>query len=89
MSFRAGDSVYHRPSNERWVLALDENQGYVSWCGWPEGQARASDCDLLHAATDEERMKMLRDVAGGSGRRDDGTLDHRKLMAMAALGAAE
>lgn len=61
--FRAGDHVFHRPSGEKWLLACDEMDGEIICCGWPETFARASDCDLLKAATDEERLKILRAVA--------------------------
>lgn len=65
---RAGDTVFHRPSGEKWLLAYDEMNGEISACGWPESYARASDCELIQAATDEERLDLLRRVAkGGDG----------------------
>jgi hypothetical protein len=65
--FRAGDHVGHNPSGEEWVLACDEENGEIIPAGWPEGLAKATDCILLKAATDAERLKMLRDVAAISG----------------------
>lgn len=62
-AFRAGDHVHHHPSGEHWLLACDESDGYVLPGGWPETMARSSDCTLLKAATDEERLKTLREVA--------------------------
>lgn len=62
---RAGDTVYHMPSKETWVLAADEEDGRVICCGWPETIAKASDCELREAATDTYRIKMLQDVAAG------------------------
>lgn len=61
--FRAGDIVHHRPSGERWMLACDEYQGEVVCCGWPETFAKASDCELRHAANDADRRTILADVS--------------------------
>lgn len=74
MSFRAGDTVRHK-SGETWVLACDEQSGYVMPAGWPPGEANASDCTRVEAASDMERLKMLVEVscaASGSGRDDFG-----------------
>lgn len=60
---RCADHVLHRPTGEKWLLACDEQNGEIICCGWPETFARASDCDLLKAATDEERLELLREVA--------------------------
>jgi hypothetical protein len=56
--FRAGDMVFHRPTQEKWVLAYAEGS-FVAPCGWPDCQAKASDCDLVRAATDAEHRDML------------------------------
>ena len=61
--FRAGDTVYHTPSGENWILAGDEENGRVQPCGWPECMAEAKDCQLMAAATDEQRLAMLTDWA--------------------------
>jgi hypothetical protein len=58
--FRAGDTVRHAPSEEEWILACDEEGGRVSPCGWPETLAEAKDCELIAAATEEERLAMLK-----------------------------
>jgi hypothetical protein len=56
--------VLHAPSGETWLLACDEDEyGKVFPAGWPECCAEASDCTLKRAATDEQRLKMLRDAA--------------------------
>ena len=60
---RAGDTVLHHPSGERWTLACDEDKGYVVCAGWPETIAARSDVAREKAATDEERLEMLRQVA--------------------------
>ncbi len=63
--FRAGDRVKHAPSGETWILACDEIDGRVLPAGWPETLAQAEHCTLVEAASDEKRLEMLRDVAGG------------------------
>ncbi len=65
MTFRAGDVVLHRPSGEKWTLACDEERAEVICCGWPESYAKAADCTLLRAATDEDRLVTLLLVAKG------------------------
>lgn len=64
VKLRAADVVRHRPSGEKWVLAYaDMERGEVSACGWPRSIAKASDCDLVEAATDEQYEQMLRQWA--------------------------
>ncbi len=62
----------HRPSGETWVLACDAYDGYVLPAGWPCSHALASDCELVRAATDEERVSMLRNVARSRSGPGDG-----------------
>ncbi|MGX9981932.1 hypothetical protein [Methylobacterium fujisawaense] len=67
--FRTGDSIFHRPSGETWVCAwADPEAGYLSWLGWPPGEARIADFELAKAATDEEHRDRLRELkrSGGS-----------------------
>lgn len=85
---RAGDVVFHRPSGETWVLAYADG-AYVSACGWPESEARASDCDLVEAATDEEHEKMLREWGERPHYRDNGGTDRRHLVAARQLAALQ
>jgi len=73
---RAGDHVRHRPSGESWVVAYQDGE-YISWCGWPAGEARAADCEVIKAATDEEHRAMLDRLADLD--------DKRGRMARAAL----
>ena len=63
-TFRAGDVVHHVPSGEDWALACDEVDGRVQPMGWPECMARASDCRMVKAASDEQRLFVLRLLAG-------------------------
>lgn len=78
MTIRTGDTVKHLPSNETWLVAFVDGND-LAWCGWPEGYARTSDCILLKSCSDEEHLKLLRDLAAMSGR------DMRKTHAIAAL----
>lgn len=65
-AFRAGDTVLHRPSNETWVLACDQDRAWVLPAGWPESLAKAEECELLDAASDADRLEMLIRVSGCS-----------------------
>jgi len=75
--FRAGDIVLHLPTNEERLLAVDEFEGRVAWCGYPEGMAEASDCSLVKPATPEERTRMLKTWASSTLR---GDLRHREAI---------
>lgn len=75
---RAGDIVRHLPSGEEWVVAYQDGE-YMSWCGWPEGEARAADCEVVKPATDDEHREWLRRLMRSEGK--------RKRMALAALEA--
>ena len=65
MTIRTGDTVFHRPSGERWLVACVRGDD-LSWCGWPEGQARLADCDLIISCTDEAHWKLVREIAASS-----------------------
>lgn len=59
-NIRCGDIVWHAPSGEEWVVAwADPETDELSWCGWPNGVARLSDCTLAKAATDGESRATL------------------------------
>lgn len=83
-AFRAGDTVWHAGSGETWVLAGDEENGRVSPCGWPESVSPAADCKRITVATDEERLKMLREWAaygkGADHERDSRTSTARRQL---------
>lgn len=57
-----GDVILHKPTGERWVVAFVKD-GRLTWCGWPEGTAALSDCELIEAATDEQRVRLLNEMA--------------------------
>lgn len=61
--YRAGDHVLHHGTGEKWLLACDEQDGEIVCCGWPETYAPAEGVELVRAATDSERLQVLRDVS--------------------------
>ena len=79
MTIDTGDTVKHGPTGETWVVAYVQGE-WLAWCGWPEGEARLSDCTLVTAATDEYREKLLREIA------DMPTDDARRRYARHRLG---
>ena len=82
---RTGDSVFHRPSKQKWLVAYaDYEQGILAWCGWPPGHARIEDCDLLEQCSDEESHKTLVRLSRMRVDERDGW-DHRKSYATEAL----
>lgn len=83
MSIDTADVVLHGPSGERWVVAFVRGDN-LSWCGWPEGWAKLSDCTLVEKATEEARQKLLREMAAMPTEQD-----HRARYARAALDMME
>jgi hypothetical protein len=87
---RAGDVVLHRPTGEHWLLAyavMERNE--VAACGWPPSRAKADDCVLLEAASDEKHDEMLREWAQKVPREDDNHGDHRVSECKRQLAALE
>jgi hypothetical protein len=76
-----GDSVLHGPSGETWLVAYVQGDR-LAWCGWPEGEARLSDCTLVRKATPEGRNELLHRMA------DMNADDARRRYARTALGLA-
>ena len=68
---RAGDTVFHRPSGETWLVASVTSDGHFYACGWPETRASFEDVELKRACTDGEHRGMLHGVAASKGG-DDG-----------------
>lgn len=60
-----GDFVHHVPSGEEWVVAYVQ-EDRLAWCGWPQGEARLSDCTLIVKATPEKRLELLSEMAATS-----------------------
>lgn len=73
---RAGDTVFHKPSGEKWTLAYHIGE-YVAWCGWPAGEAFAKDCVLIKEATDDEHRSALEEWAKVYKRGDTDAWDRR------------
>ena len=65
MSIRTGDTVLHKPSGEKWLVAYVQGE-YLAWCGWPEGEAKLADCELVRACTDEQHWKSVREIAASA-----------------------
>lgn len=59
-----GDTVFHRPTGETWIVACVKGDK-LSWCGYPEGHSDLSDCDLMKVARDDERFSLLEEMAQG------------------------
>jgi hypothetical protein len=87
--FRAGDVVKHGPTGETWWLAVDEERGEVMPAGWPETIARASDCTIERAASDEQHISALREVSAGQGLRGSIARDQLSKLGLAAPAAGQ
>ena len=68
MQIDTADSVLHKPTGERWLVAYVQNDR-LAWCGWPEGTASLGDCELIETATDEKRVKLLQQMSQTDGAR--------------------
>lgn len=61
---RTADTVFHRPSGEKWFLAYaDYEAGTVCPMGWPFSQARIDDCEPDHLADDHAYLSTLAELA--------------------------
>lgn len=69
MVIDTGDTVFHRPTGEEWVVAYVQD-GRLAWCGWPPGEADVNDCELRTPASNESRIKLLNDLANMQSRED-------------------
>lgn len=57
---RAGDHVRHIPSGRAWVVVwANYETGYLVPAGWPPGQAKIADCEVLRVASDAEHQEFL------------------------------
>lgn len=82
-TYRAGDVVRHLARGQEWLLACDEEHGRVSACGWPSSWNRVEEVELVHAASDEERLERLRETAAMKGNDSRAAAAQRQLAAMA------
>lgn len=52
---KTGDVVFHRPSEEEWVVGwADHKSGYMAPCGYPTCRARIDDCDVIRESSEQE-----------------------------------
>jgi hypothetical protein len=78
---RTGDTVFHKPTGETWLVAYVEDDGrYLAACGWPFALVPVDQCELRARASDKERHSLLLELAGMSGD------DMRKSYALRTLG---
>src|SRR5580704_7673683 len=59
---RCGDKVFHSPTGETWIVAFVDGDR-LAWCGWPDGEAKVSDCTLVEAVDDAGHLRWLREIA--------------------------
>lgn len=81
-TYRAGDVVRHLALDQEWLLACDEDHGRIAACGWPESWNRVEEVELVHAASDEERLERLRETAALHGGDSRAAAARRQLAAM-------
>jgi len=65
MSYRTGDTIKHIPSGETWLVAYCLHD-HVIPCGWPLSAGLITDCELVEAATDDEHLALVREMAAMS-----------------------
>lgn len=64
MNVKPGDTVLHRPSGERWVVAAVSDDGTeLVCCGWPETIAKQADCEVVHRVSMDYAVQCATDVA--------------------------
>ena len=80
---KTGDTVLHKPSGETWVVAGVQN-GDLYPCGWPLGIAKLADCEVTERCSEEEHLKLLKQLAAMERDWRDG-YDPRKSLALAQL----
>ena len=85
---RTGDAVFHRPTEETWVVAYaDHERGELAWLGWPPGYAKLSDCELRESCSDKASKFLLVRLSEMKDDERRGGPDRRKTWAIAALKA--
>lgn len=68
---KTGDTVLHKPTGETWLVAYtDDANNRLAWCGWPQGLAKLSDCELIVECSAEESAALIRELAGMSSGND-------------------
>lgn len=62
ISIDTGDTVFHRPTRETWLVAYVRDNR-LAWIGWPFGESYVSDCLLVNKATLQKRCHLLHSMA--------------------------
>jgi hypothetical protein len=62
LTIDTGDYVKHIPSGESWTVAYVRGDR-LAWCGFPLGEARLSDCELISKCPAEQRLVLLKQLA--------------------------
>jgi len=70
MQIDTADHVHHAPSGETWVVAYVSG-AWLSWCGWPCGEAALADCTLTKKADAKARDELLAEMSTMSDPRGD------------------
>jgi len=64
-----GDTVFHRPTMEVWVVAHVDGE-HLYWIGWPPGCAMTEDCTPCIKASPAQRQRDLLMIANSSSSSD-------------------
>lgn len=76
---RCGDTVRHRPTGETWLVAF-AHRNEIAWCGWPDGRAHLSDCEVIERCSDEGHAKAVAMWLDDRHVDDRGQIDTRVAM---------
>lgn len=77
-SLRCGDYVRHRPTGQELLVAWAEGE-WLSWFGWPPGQMRVEDVDVLERCTDEEHAARVQQIVDSGNDGQENSLRPRVL----------
>lgn len=83
-----GDTVRHTPTGEDWLVAYVANE-LLCACGWPCTLVPINECTLTEKATQEEKQKLLQQLAAMSGDDPRRAYARRVLAADAGTAAQE
>lgn len=68
--FRCGDVARIEGTSYDIEVAFADEQGYASWCGWPNGVVEVKRLTLVEACSDEEHRKAVARWLDGPRSRD-------------------
>ena len=77
---RAGDTVRHGPTGEKWVVAYVDGDR-IAWVGWPVGEASLADCTLVERVSDETHHMWLLRLAHMQDQSDQRAIKARTILA--------